>query len=478
MSTQRRKAVADDGGKPREPSILIVDDESQTLSSYEVTLNGDGHDRVVKAESGEMAMKLIGENDFSVVLLDLWMPGVGGEAALEWIVENHPDLPVVIVTAADEASVAVSCMKAGAFDFLVKPVKRDRLLSVIRHAIKINELKRENQLLREGFFKDELERPEIFAGIITRHKEFLRTFRYIESIARTGQPVLITGETGAGKELVAKAVHDASGRSGNFVSINVAGLDDSTFSDTLFGHRKGAFTGAAGDRQGLVEKAAGGTLFLDEIGDLGENSQIKLLRLLQEREYYPLGSDVPAKTDARLVTATNKHLRAMMIHGEYRKDLFYRLQSHQVRVPALRERMDDLELLIEFFIKQAADELQIEPCPIPEGLLELLQTYDFPGNIRELQSMIFDGISSPTFGSLSIDYFKRTLAAYKANGDADDNESPSTFDDDFDGEVPTLKDAEMSLIQRALEKTDGNMSKAADLLGVSRVTLHRKLKKS
>ncbi len=239
------------------------------------------------------------------------------------------------------------------------------------------------------------------------------TFKYIESIAVTSQPVLITGKTGVGKELIARTIHRLSGRKGTLAAVNVTGLDDTTFSDTLFDHKRGAFTGADRVRAGLIEKAANGTLFLDETGDLHPTSQVKLLRLLQEREYYPLGADVPRPSNARIVVATNRDLLALQASGTFRADLYYRLLLHRINVPPLRERRDDIPLLVEFFLQRAADELgKTKPTPPPE-LFILLALYDFPGNIRELQTMIFDAVSRHESWKLSLTGFKEIIRHLK-----------------------------------------------------------------
>jgi len=293
----------------------------------------------------------------------------------------------------------------------------------------------------------------------------------------TSQPVLITGKTGVGKELIARAIHSLSGRKGSLVAVNVAGLDDTTFSDTLFGHKRGAFTGADRVRDGLIEKAADGTLFLDEIGDLHPTSQVKLLRLLQEREYYPLGADVPRPTNARIIVATNRDLPALQASGTFRADLYYRLLLHRINVPPLRERQDDIPLLVEFFLQSAADELgKARPTPPPE-LFTLLCVYDFPGNIRELKAMIFDAVSRHESGKLSLSSFQEILQHPPSAEAADSVAAPSTTDTLYASldRLPTLKESEKLLIQEALKRTEGNRTLSATLLGITRQTLHRRL---
>jgi DNA-binding NtrC family response regulator len=302
-------------------------------------------------------------------------------------------------------------------------------------------------------------------------------FMLIEAIAQNEKPILITGESGVGKELIAQAIHKASGRSGEFVSINIAGLDDTIFSDTLFGHIKGAFTGATSDRRGLIEKAQTGTLFLDEIGDLENGSQVKLLRLLQEGEYYPLGSDIPKHSNARILVATNVDLREKLDNGTFRKDLYHRL-TLSIHTPPLRERLNDLPLLLDHFLKESSLSLNKKEPTVPKELLTLLKTFSFPGTIRELKHMIENALSRHKTKVLSLSYFKEYI---KQNSKLKDS-SHIIFQEPehviiFEGVFPTLKQVEESLINKALDKAQGNQRVAAQLLGIDPSTLSRKLKK-
>jgi transcriptional regulator with AAA-type ATPase domain len=306
---------------------------------------------------------------------------------------------------------------------------------------------------------------------------FMRSvFQYIEAICTSPRPVLITGETGVGKELVARAVHALSGRKGRFVPVNVAGLDDNVFADTLFGHKKGAFTGADQARSGLLEQASGGSLFLDEIGDLHAASQVKLLRLLQDGEVFPLGSDVPKRSDARVVVATNQNLGALEASGTFRKDLYYRLCDHHVHIPPLRERLEDLPLLGEHFLEKASKTLNKKKPTPPDELVTLLCTYDFPGNIRELESMIIDAVSAHKAGKLSMEAFKGHIFKDRIPREQELPKEPRTFMS-FPEKLPTLKQAEDLLIREALERAEGNQSIAALYLGISRQALNKRLRK-
>jgi DNA-binding NtrC family response regulator len=389
-------------------------------------------------------------------------------------------VPVIIVTGANDVETAVKCMQQGAFDYIVKPVEKSRLVSATRRAVEMRELQRENRLLKTRMLSNKLETPEAFSEIITNSAAMRSIFQYVEAIAASPRPVLITGETGVGKELIARAVHRLSKRKGEFVPVNVAGLDDSAFTDTLFGHKKGAFTDAREARRGLVQQASGGTLFLDEIGDLNTMSQIKLLRLLQEGEYFPLGSDMAKRSDARIVVATNQNLDELQSSGKFRKDLYYRLCDHQIQIPPLRDRREDLPVLTEHFLEKASKTLE-RPKPTPPAeLVTLLSTYHFPGNVRELEAMVFDAVSSHKSGKLSLDMFK-THIVRKPAGSGKDLEDPPSTDDTliaFGEQLPTLKQAEQLVIDEALKRSKGNQSIAALSLGISRQALNKRLQKA
>ena len=322
---------------PQAP-VLIVDDEEQALVAADLTLRSEGITNIVTCRDSRLVAGKLAEGEWSAVLLDLSMPHRTGLELLPRIVQEHPEVPVIVVTANAELDTAVQCMREGAFDYLLKPVEDARLVSAVRHALEMRQARGENERLARALQADGLEHPEAFAAIVTDSPSMHGVFRYVEAIAATPLPVLVTGETGVGKELIARAIHGLSGRTGAFVPVNVAGLDDTLFSDALFGHKRGGFTGADRDRPGLIEQAAGGTLFLDEIGDLAAASQVKLLRLLQEGRYYPIGSDLQKASDARVVVATNRDLAAMQEKGEFRRDLYYRLRSHHVHLPPLRRR--------------------------------------------------------------------------------------------------------------------------------------------
>ena len=322
---------------------------------------------------------MLAETDAGVIVLDLQMPHISGKELLGEIGDTYPNVPVIIVTAANELDTAVECMKKGAFDYLVKPIEAERFVACIRKALEMNALHREIHLLRENLLSGRVQNEAAFAAFTTRNAAMKGLFGYLEAVGPTDQPVLITGETGVGKELVARALHELSGRSGAFVAVNSAGLDDLVFADTLFGHKKGAFTGADQVREGMITRAAGGTLFLDEIGDLSPASQIKLLRLLQEGEFYPLGGDTPLMNRARIVVATNCGLEEMIAAGSFRKDLYYRLCAHKVLIPPLRKRAEDIPLLLETFLGEAAASLQKKKPALSSRTALLPGKLSFPG---------------------------------------------------------------------------------------------------
>ena len=460
--------------------VMMVDDETQTINSFELTLRSASMNNFLRCQDSRDVMPLLASQEIDVMLLDLRMPYISGEELLPQITSDYPAIPVVVITGSNDVDTAVKCMQHGAFDYMLKPVEKSRLIGGVKRAIELRELQRENQLLKAHVLSDKLDKPEAFSKIITVSSSMRSIFQYVEAIANSPRPVLITGETGVGKELIAHAVHTLSGCQGNFVPVNVAGLDDQVFADTLFGHKKGAFTDAREIRKGLIERAAGGTLFLDEIGDLNTTSQVKLLRLLQEREFFPLGSDVAKRSDARIVVATNQELDALKSAGKFRKDLYYRLSGHQIHIPPLRKRPEDLAALVEHFIGKASKTLDKKKPTPPTELVTLLSTYHFPGNIRELESMIFDAISNHKVGQLSMGSFKNHIAKKRPNFpvDAADLRLEKGTIVTFSHHLPTLKQIENLLIDEALKRSNKNQSIAALSLGISRQALNKRLKKA
>jgi DNA-binding NtrC family response regulator len=456
--------------------VLMVDDEAQALDSFETVLLFASVNNIIRCEDSRDVMPLLSRQEIEVMLLDLSMPHISGEELLSLVTRDFPEVPVIIITGSNDVDTAVACMKSGAFDYMVKPVEKNRLISGVKRAIEIRELQRENRLLRAHVLSGQLEHPEVFSEIVTNSETMRSIFQYIEAISNSPQPVLITGETGVGKELVAKAIHSLSNRQGAFVPVNVAGLDDNVFADTLFGHRKGAFTGADQVRNGLIEQASGGTLFLDEIGDLSPTSQVKLLRLLQDGEFFPLGSDISKHSDARIVVATNQNLETLQESGKFRKDLYYRLCAHHIHIPPLRDRQEDLPILVDHFLEKASKTLSKEKPTPPTELFALLTTYSFPGNIREMESMIFDAVSRHKSGQFSLDVFRSYIGQRNATLDTDHTE-PVMVASSLREKVDTISQiTEKQMIIDALNKTNQNRTKAAELLGISRRTLQNKIK--
>ena len=456
--------------------VLLVDDELPWLRSLSLTLEGPGGiTNLLQCQDSREVMSVLEQNDIGLVLLDLTMPQHSGEELLEQIVTEYPQIRVIILSGMNQLETAVNCMRAGAFDYFVKTVEEERLVDGVRRAIRMVELEYENRAIRTHFFHDQIDAPEVFAPIVTNSPAMRARFQYLEAVAPSSQPILITGESGVGKELVAQSIHTLSGNSGALVTVNVAGLDDNVFADTLFGHVRGAFTGAENVRKGMIEKAAGGTLFLDEIGDLSSASQVKLLRLLQNGEYYPLGSDQPKQMSARVVVATHADLDAKMAAGAFRRDLYYRLYSHHVHFPPLRERKEDLPLLLEHFLAEAALKLgKKKPTP-PKELPVLLSTYAFPGNVRELEAMIYDAVSQHNGKTLSMKSFLQRIDSQSNHSHI---EQPLPAKNPFSclDNLPTLQQAGHLLVDEAMQRSTGNQSIAARLLGISQPALSKRLK--
>ncbi len=447
--------------------IFVVDDEPEILMAVDTCLRMAGFDYVIPIEDSRDVIRQMERQIPCLIILDLNMPHINGNRILKIIRKTYPKIPVIILTGSIDAQTAVKCMKIGAMDYIVKPVEEDRLIAAVKQALDFANLENQERNIPPNELFAQIKNPKAFSHIITQDKKMHSIFHYVEAIAPSQQPVLIFGETGVGKELIGKSIHTLSERTGQLIVVNVAGLDDNVFSDTLFGHVQGAFTGADKPRQGLIEQASGGTLLLDEIGDLTLSSQVKLLRLLQEREYRSLGSDKIKYSDARIIASTNQDLWALEKKGVFRKDLIYRLSTHTLTLPPLRERLVDLPLLLDRFVCQAADELD-KPIPdIPKPLIEQMESYPFRGNIRELKSMVHDAISRYEKGIITADLFK-VLDIFNAEEGLSAKSS---------SELPTLKEASNELIEKAMKKTKFNQSAAAKILGISQQALSKRLKK-
>lgn len=462
---------------PENP-ILMVDDEPAWSHSLALSLKiSAGINHVIACHDSREAMHLLKDHDCSLVLLDLNMPYLSGEALLENIKVSYPDIPVIIISGMNQMETAIRCVKAGADDFYVKTDERERVVGGIVKTLKQSQLIRENQRLADALLDRERGGPQEFASIVTNSPKMRGIFSYIRAIVKSYEPILIVGESGVGKELIAREIHHLRCPEKPWVAVNVAGLDDVVFSDTLFGHVPGAFTGADQHRKGMIEEAGDGILFLDEIGDLSPTSQVKLLRLLQEGQFYPLGSDKPRQSRARIITATNQDLSAKEAEGSFRRDLLYRLCSHQVIVPPLRERKEDLSVLLDYFLAEAAQSMEKKPPSVPASLLPLLFSYSFPGNIRELRAMVYDAVSVHHKGVLSLARFQAAIHQAKPATEtviqhAEEYERKIQF---FEV-LPTLKEVGQLLVSEAMKRSQGNQSAAARMLGVTPQALSKRLK--
>jgi two-component system, NtrC family, nitrogen regulation response regulator GlnG len=457
--------------------VVLVDDEPHLLNSTSLVLRSAGISEVITLNDSRQVLPLLGKRDVGMLVLDLNMPDLSGLKLLELVAVEHPEVPVIMMTATNDIDSAAECMRSGAVDYLVKPVERNRLVSSVRRAIETRALRAEVLSLKESLLNESPRQPQAFAEMVTQGSAMRSIFRYLEAVAPSPQPVLITGEIGTGKELVARALHRLSGRPGELVAVNVAGLGDNMFSDTLFGHSRGAYTGAGRAREGLIARAGDGTLFLDEIGDLTVASQIKLLRVLQDGTYYPLGADQPRRNRARIVVATNIDVPGSVAKGTFRKDLYYRLRTRHLQLPPLRARPGDLRPLVHHFAEKAATALH-KPIPtFPSALFQLLGTYSFPGNIRELEEMVFNALARHQGGVLSTQSFKEAMSLQSAitNADSMSEELLSGRNLWLEQELPTLAQAEEMLMREAMRRAEGNQGVAAAILGISGQALNKRL---
>ncbi|MBI9098143.1 MAG: sigma-54-dependent Fis family transcriptional regulator, partial [Spirochaetaceae bacterium] len=407
-----------------------------------------------------------------VVLLDLNMPEMSGMDILTIIKKEQPVLPVIVITGQSDIGTAVEIMKGGAYDYLAKPNDIGRVAVSVQNALKIGELQNSLHLLKKEFFKEDLESSESFSDIITSNPAMYKIFHYMEAIRYSKQPVLLTGETGVGKELFARALHHLSRCSGDFVPLDVSCYDSTMLTDVLFGHVKGAYTGADIQRGGLVKAAKGGTLFLDEIGDLSLEAQTVLLRFIQEREFRQGGDDKLQYTDAKIILATNRNLMKSVEEGTFRKDLYYRLETHNIQIPPLRKRHGDIPLLTEYFVQRNCVDLNRDLVEIPDEFIEMLCSYNFPGNIRELMNLVFNAVTMASDNRLTTESISGRIKIMNR----EETGRAANFQLFSGSTIPTLKEAEQLLIDEALKRSENHQGKAAALLGISRQALNKRIK--
>ena len=447
--------------KKNKAVILVVDDDTAHRTMLKAHLGGEGYE-IVEADDGDVAIHLAREREIDLILLDLKMKRVGGMEALAAIQEAKPALPVIIITAFSSVENAVEAMKKGAFDYVTKPVDAAELALTVERALSFERLQQENAALKER-----LGEKFDFGNIIGSSRPMRELFETLALVAPSDATVLITGESGTGKELVANAVHQNSPRSdGPFVKVNCAALHENLLESELFGHEKGAFTGAAEQRKGRFELAHKGTLFLDEIGDMSPTTQAKILRVLQEGEFERLGGAKTIKVDVRLVAATHRNLEQMIEEGSFRQDLFFRLSVVPLHLPPLRERPEDIPALAEHFLKKYSGKNRKDIRAFHPEAMEALLAYAWPGNIRELENAIERAVILCLTEQITL----RELPAAVRQA-AESSERPF---------VPrpgmTLREMEKELILSTLQKVDGNRTRAAEILGITRQTLQNKLK--
>jgi DNA-binding NtrC family response regulator len=442
-------------------TILIADDEKNIRSGLQIALEDEGYN-VLLAADGDEAWKSITTNSIDLLISDLRMPGMNGQELLKKVVSNYPTMPVVILTGHGTIESAVEAMRNGAVDFLTKPLNLDRLFLLIRRAFSNLDLYDQNAALKKELA--ELKRQSGYNKIIGKSEKMVRLLDTVRQVADATASVLITGESGVGKELVADALHYQSSRSsGPFIKVSCATFAETLLEDELFGHEKGAFSGAVSSRRGRFELAHGGTLFLDEIGEISSSTQVKLLRVLQERQFERLGGEKTITVDVRLVAATNRDLKKEVERGTFREDLFYRLNVIHLNVPPLKERKEDIPLLLSHFLELYNERNKRKVEGFTPRAKAALLAYDWPGNIRELGNYVESMVVMTSSSIIDVEDLPEHIR--DAGGDKQIV-------------IPlgsTMAEAEKALILATLANNKNNKSKAADTLGIARKTLHRKL---
>jgi two-component system response regulator HydG len=442
--------------------VLVVDDDQSTCELLEIMLRRDGL-AVEYSTSGLDALELVAARDFDVILTDLGMSSLGGAELCERVLAIRPDVPVIVVTGNASFDAAVGAIRAGAYDFITKPVDAKLLSLVVARASQHGQLRREVKRLRSAVVD-----TQRMGRLLGESPAMKRVFDLVSRVADSEASVLITGESGTGKELIARALHEQSGRrAGPFLAVNCAAMPPTLLESELFGHVRGAFTDAKASRSGLFAQATGGTLFLDEIGELPLEMQPKLLRALQERTVRPVGGNEEIAFDARIVTATNRDLEAEVEEKRFREDLFYRINVVRLDAPALRDRGADVLLLAQHFVERFAARSGKQVRGIHAAAAERLVSYDWPGNVRELENCIERAVALLRFDEVTLDDLPEKVRQYRADR--------LVFAMDDLSEVLTIDELERRYIQRVLALVSGNKSRAADMLGLDRRTLYRRL---
>src|SRR5579863_274788 len=444
------------------PAILIVEDEAKMRRLLELNLGEDGF-TTLSAGDAEAGLKLLRENTVDLVVTDLKLPGMNGLEFLQTIKRQNAALPVVVMTAFGSVETAVEAMKAGASDYVLKPFSLAEMRMVVRKELDVRNLREENRSLREALGK-KYSHP----NIVARSAKMQETLATVERVAPTNATVLLGGESGVGKDLIARAIHEKSRRAtGPFVKINSTAIPENLLESELFGYEKGAFTGAAASKPGKFELADKGTLFLDEIGDVPPPTQVKLLRVLQEREFERLGGTKTIKVDVRLIAATNRDLRAALEEGTFREDLYYRLNVVPIDIPPLRERREDIPELVNLFLSRFSQDSSRPLEGISPEAMQILTSYHWPGNVRELQNVIERACALAKAGLLDVADIHLDIRQPKAG-----NGAPGFLPDGM-----TLEQWEDEMVKESLRRANGNKSQAARLLGISRNALRYRLSK-
>ncbi len=454
------------------PHILVVDDELSMRELLEVILVKEGY-KVSCAENGRTAISMIKRTYFDLLLCDIRLGDLTGIEVLKASKDQNQDTVVIMISAYATTEAAVEAMNQGAYDFVPKPFNNDELIDTIKNALEIKTIEHEKEIL-----DDELKKTLHFGKIVGSSPAMRNIYNLIRQVAKTKTSILITGESGTGKELIAKAIHENSDRSeGPFVVVNCGGIPETLMESELFGHKKGAFTGATHDKKGLFETADKGTIFLDEIGELTLPIQVKLLRAVQERVFKPVGSNEDVFVDIRIISATNKKLEEEVIVGHFREDLFYRLNVIEIRVPPLRERKIDLRILAQHFLEKYSREMGKEVTKISSYAIDLLNKYDFPGNIRELENLMERSVALSSTNiilpdSLALSVHKRRWIEGVKNRrfDLDEVKNGVSLD-------AILEEIERAYLEKALECTNGKKQEAAELLGISFRTFRYRMSK-